>query len=515
MKKILLLLFSINCFAQAPTLEWQKYFGGSKADEARCIKHTSDGGYIVGAYTFSNDGQVSGLHGTIEDFWVVKLAADGTIQWQKTFGGTGDEEIYSIAQTTDGGYIIAGYATYPNDGDVTGVHSNDYREDFWVIKISSTGNLEWQKALGGSLNEVARDIKQTPDGGYIVIGSTISNNFDVSGLHGTYNDAWVVKLSATGIIEWQKTYGGSNYDYGRSITLSADGGYVFTGGSKSTDGDLLGLQASNTYTNMWVVKISSTGTIQWQRIMQGGSEGYKINTTSSGEYIILGSANHTAPFPSNGNGYNGILKLDAAGTVLWARTYGNNGASVQFGNIMQANDGNYVFSTSVSSATGDVADFNGMGDIWVVKLNAQNGNILWQKSVGRSDAYTYAHYLDQTNDNGYILSGNIVTSTTFPGFHGGGADAFVAKLSADSLSMNEFNPYQLAIYPNPGKDIIKFESPDNAIMDKCIITDLTGKIIITQTERINQIDIGNLSIGMYFIQAFSGANKYQSKFIKE
>lgn len=516
MKKLLLSLLTINCFGQAPTVSWQNCYGGSKNEEARCVKPTPDGGFIVAGYTFSNDGQVTNLHGTIEDFWIVKLSVSGSVEWQKAYGGDGDEEAYSIILTNDGGYVVAGYATYPNSGDVTGIHSSNYREDFWVIKLSGSGNLEWQKTYGGTMNEVAKDIRQTADGGYVLIGTTLSNDFDVSGLHGTYHDAWVLKLSATGTIEWQKCYGGSTYEHGNAIVQSNDGGYVFTGSARSSDGDLTGLQEPSGYEHMWVVKINNVGVIEWQKIIPGGGEGYKVITTSNGEYLILCSASSsgTSVFLDSLYGYNGILKLNATGDVIWGRTYGENTAGLRPGNLIQASDGNYVFSATISSAAGDVTEHYGQDDIWLVKVDQTNGGILWQKTVGRADASEIALYLAQSNDNGYIVSGTAIAIPSFPG-HYGLSDYFVAKLSPDGLSINDFNPYQLAIYPNPGKDVINIDAPDTIIMDKYLVTDMTGKIVISQTERTNQIFIGNLSNGMYFLQAFSGGIKYQSKFIKE
>ena len=181
--------FSPSDSSSSPAIAWQKCFGGSKDDEAKSIQQTSDGGFIVAGKTWSNDGDVTGNHGR-EDFWAVKLSATGAIQWQKCLGGSGWDVATSIQQTSDGGFIVAG-RTNSNDGDVTGNHGND---DFWVAKLSSTGAIQWQKSLGGSGEDKAYSIQQTSDGGFIVAGYTASNDGDVTGNHG-YDDFWVVKLS--------------------------------------------------------------------------------------------------------------------------------------------------------------------------------------------------------------------------------------------------------------------------------------------------------------------------------
>jgi hypothetical protein len=228
-------------------IQWQKCLGGSGWDVATSIQQTSDGGFIVAGRTNSNDGDVTGNHGN-DDFWVVKLSATGEIQWQKSLGGSNDDWATSIQQTSDGGFIVAG-STDSNDGDVTGNHGND---DFWVAKLSSTGAIQWQKSLGGSGDELAESTQQTSDGGFIVTGWTTSNDGDVTGNHGG-KDFWVVKLSSTGAIQWQKSLGGSGTDVAESIQQTSDGGFIVAGYTASNDGDVTG---NHGYDDFWVVKLS-------------------------------------------------------------------------------------------------------------------------------------------------------------------------------------------------------------------------------------------------------------------
>ena len=201
MKKINTLLTAILfittfCSTAQPTIEWQKSLGGTGSDGATTIQQTADGGYIVAGASISTDGDVTGNHGG-NDYWVVKLNSTGTITWQKCLGGTGDDFASSIQQTIDGGYIVAGYSESTN-GDVTGNHGG---QDYWVIKLDSTGSITWQKSLGGTSQDYAYAIQQTADGGYIVAGYTTSTDGDVTGNHGDY-DYWVVKLSpAVGVVE--------------------------------------------------------------------------------------------------------------------------------------------------------------------------------------------------------------------------------------------------------------------------------------------------------------------------
>ena len=214
---------------------------------AYAVKQTPDGGYIVAGESSSTDGNVTGNHGS-SDYWVVKLNFDGKIEWEKSLGGSSLDRANDIHLTHDGGYIVFGMS-YSVDGDVIGNHGTF---DFWVAKLSKTGDLEWQKALGGSIEEFPRTMALTNDNGYVLTGLASSTNGDVIGNDGGA-DLWVVKLSEMGDLDWQKTYGGTKAELGSSIQQTSDGGYIVAGYSWSNDGDVSVNQGK---TDFWVVKLS-------------------------------------------------------------------------------------------------------------------------------------------------------------------------------------------------------------------------------------------------------------------
>jgi hypothetical protein len=228
------------------TIQWQRSLGGSNQDAAYSIQITSDGGYIIAGSSYSHDGDVTGNHGK-SDAWIVKLDSQGAIQWQKSLGGGNLDEAISIQITSDGGYIIAS-SSKSNNGDVTGNHGDD---DYWIIKLDSQGTLQWQKSLGGSEWDKAYSIQITSDGGYIIAGFSYSHDGDVKGNHGKY-DYWIVKLDSQGTIQWQKSLGGSVEDAARSIQQTSDGGYIIAGISWSNDGDVKGNQGKYDF---WIVKL--------------------------------------------------------------------------------------------------------------------------------------------------------------------------------------------------------------------------------------------------------------------
>ena len=507
-----LVLVQFATLAQAPAIEWQKSFGGTAEEEASSIQQTTDGGYIVAGYTTSNNGNVTGNHG-YSDYWVVKLSATGTIQWQKTLGGTLVDGAYCIQQTIDGGYIVAGY-TDSNEGDVTGNHGN---YDYWVVKLSAAGIIEWQKALGGTGDDYAESIKQTRDGGYIVAGYTNSNNGDVTGNHGG-NDIWIVKLSMSGTIQWQKALGGTfgESTFGsESIQQTSDGGYITSGFSASYNGDVTNHIGALDY---WVVKLTNTGTIEWEKSLGGTASemAYSINQTSDGGYIVGGTTQSNDGDVTVNHGGNGndswIVKLSGTGTIQWEKTLGGTDDDY-IRSIKQTSDGNYIAGGYTRSNDGDVSGNHGDWDLWIVKLSA-TGTILWQKVLGGTGP-DGALSIQQTSDGGYIAAGSSSWNNGDVTENQGSGDYWVVKLAPDTLSTTDFLGNDLKMFPNPATATLTIQNPNNFSISKIIITDLEGKTVRQQEQNATQINVEQLATGMYILQAYSGEEKYTGKFFKK
>jgi hypothetical protein len=267
---------------------WEKSYGGSYNEIAYSIIHTSDGGYALTGYNSSSDGDVSGNHGD-GDVWVIKIDSTGNLQWEQSYGGTAFEEGNSIVQTFDGGFVVAGY-TLSTDDDVTGNHGG---ADYWVLKLNSSGDLQWQKTFGGSDYDEASSIIQTADSGYAVAGYAESTDGDVTGLHGISEDYWVVKLNGAGTMQWEKTYGGTATDKAYGILQTADGGYAVAGFARSQDGDVAGNLSQES--NDWLIKTSSNGTLQWQLpfgvgTLEGDAAAYSMIATSDSGIAVAGYA---------------------------------------------------------------------------------------------------------------------------------------------------------------------------------------------------------------------------------
>lgn len=359
----------ITKLSASGTLQWQKSYGGSSAGKAVSVIQTKDSEYVAAGFSDSNDGDVTGNHGS-GDAWIIKLAQNGNIQWRKCLGGTSVDGAVSIRQTFDGGFIVAG-GTDSNDGDVYGNHGNS---DCWIIKLSDTGSLEWQKCFGGSSDDDGSLIIQTSDSGYVFAASSSSNDGDVSGNHGL-DDYWIVKISAIGSIQWEKSFGGSGYDQPYSIARCFDGGYIVVGYTQSNDGDV---SANHGLQDCWVIKLSPSGVLQWQKSLgsSGADYGFSIQQTSDTGYIVAGytGSNDGDVTGIHGFGDYWIVKLSSSGALEWEKCLGGSDPDEAYA-IVQAYDGNYVVAGSSASNDGDVTGHHGSDDFWVVKFGPVTGTL--------------------------------------------------------------------------------------------------------------------------------------------
>jgi len=429
--------------------------------------------------------------------------AQPNIEWQKCLGGTGSDYASSIQQTTDGGYIVAGYSTSSN-GDVTGNHG-DY--DMWIVKLTNTGSVTWQKCLGGLYDDYAVSIQQTTDGGYIVAGSSESSDGDVTGNHGS-NDMWVVKLTSTGTVTWQKCLGGTGSDYASSIQQTTDGGYIVAGGSESSDGDVTGNHGS---IDMWVVKLTSTGTVTWQKCLGGLYDDHasSIQQTSDGGYIVAGGSNSFVGWGNHGNKDFLVFKLDSIGNKEWKKYLG--GSSYDSArSIKQTSDGGYIVVGESRSNDGDVSGNNGYRDMWIVKLTSWGG-INWQKSLGGSNS-EFVISVQQTSDGGYVVAGS---SDSYDGditsYHGSN-DMWIVKLSS-TLDIDEKQILQdISIYPNPTSHQLSVDT--ELAINEINVIDITGKTIKTINQNTNTLDVADLTAGIYFIKLITNERTITKKFVK-
>lgn len=495
-----LCLFSFSFMAQTGAIVWQKSFGGSATDHANTIIATSDGGYLIAGSTASSNGDVTGHHGGT-DFWVVKTDASGNFQWQKTYGGSGNDDAYSVIQTSDGGYIIGGNTT-STDGDVTGQHGNS---DIWIVKTDGAGTLQWQRALGGNGIETIGSVELATSGGYIVLGTTQTvNNGDVTGNH-TIADYWVAKLGDAGTLKWQLAYGGNLTESGRCIKATNDGGYIMGGISFSNNINVPGNHGS---ADFWILKTDSTGGVQWKKCI--GGTGYEslasISQTSDKGFIMTGYSQSKDSIIPDNHGVQDfyVVKTDSLGTIQWQKSLGGtNDDEAAFGE--QTPDGGFIISGYTYSVNDDVSGNHGDMDLWLVKLNA-GGSIQWQQTYGTtgSDAGTCAH---ATAGGGFIVSGWTNSSAMVP--NQGLDDFWVIKLDG-SVNVEELaKSLVVTIYPNPATDMITIRQDNPVANQPYALHDMAGEMITNGMlqEQSTVISLSGLAPGVYFLRIGSSAQK--------
>ena len=362
--------------------DWEKTFGGSGHDRAHDVQQTSDGGYIIAAATGSFGA------GGLRDAWLIKTDASGNEQWNKTFGGTGYDGFYGVQQTTGGGYIAAGWTDL--SGTVAMLNA-------WLVKTDADGNEQWSKTFGGTDYDFAKSVQQTTDGGYVVAGYYCNSSRDEDW------DAWLIKTDADGNEQWSKTFGKTTYDFADYVRQTADGGYIMAGSTEYGNAGIFGYA--------WLIKTDADGNMQWDnsRLGYGATSAYGVQQTADGGYITAGRK------VVAGGEDSFLIKVDTNGNVEWEKDFGGVDADRAY-SVQLTSDGGYVIPGETwSFGAGDY-------DAWFVKTDA-TGNLEWDKTFGGIDE-DWAETAQQTSDGGFIIAAN-----TFS-FGEGSCDILLIKISA-------------------------------------------------------------------------------------
>lgn len=344
-------------------LTWAKTYGGNYDDSAYSIQQSANGEYVIAGFTIEDSNN---------KVLVLKIDFNGNVIWQYTCAGVAT----SIINLRDGGYLIAGLI-YPNPIGYIG-----------IFKINSNGVLDWEKnydLIGG----IAYDVKQTSDGGFVIVGVQ-------------YGDIWILKVDANGELDWKKNFGETGDDKGYAIQETSDG-FIIAGETVLT---------GRSDTDIWLFKIDNKGTkVLWQNILKetGYDAAYSMQRTSDGGYIAAGKKSSSA-----GDADFWIGKLNSGGQLEWKKTYGGSEHEIAR-SIQQTSDGGYIVAGETTTPAGDI-------DFLILKLNG-NGDLVWQKTYGNSGNDT-ARSIQQTIDGGYVVAGETTTNA-------GDTDFWVLKLDSN------------------------------------------------------------------------------------
>ena len=545
-------------------IEMKKRLGGNGYDISNAVEVTSDGGYIMAGVTNSTDGHADGggYHGGHGyDMWVVRVGVTGSIKWQRALGGTNSEEALAVIQTDDDGdgrkndgFLIVGF-TESTDGDVKSDHGGYI--DAWVVKLDSEGNLEWEKCLGGSRGEYGRDVKQTPDGGFLIISETYSP--DILGYHqlpsanyGQYADWWLVKLDATGNLLWDKAWGGNYSEIPHEIQLTdddgdgrADDGFIIVGNGESRDGDVP-MPAYGSW-DMFVVKFDMDAKEQWKLRIGGSSSenAYSVVQTLDGGFAVAGRTGSTdgslEDTEPKGQTDWLLLKLTAAGGIEWKERFGGSLTEDAY-SLQQTPAGCFVLAGYTESSNGDVTDFKGVVDAWLLNycpppptlpVTLTNFNARYEgdgKSVlewnteteVNNDRFEIQRSVDGQNFNTIgTLAGSGTTSQTVKytyldqGVDALGADLVYYRLrQVDIDGKSELSQVvmvkpklkdgaRVRVWPNPSDGRVQVQlnnAPSGPV--KATVYSANGQVVLSTTflGTTNEIDLRGKNAGTYFIR---------------
>lgn len=451
---ICLTLLTHLSLAQVPTIAWQNVIGGTLSDRLKKVVQTTDGGYILGGYSNSkNTGDKTENRIGDDDYWVVKVNSSGVIEWDETIGGTGSDQLYSIEQTVDGGYILGGTSKSQISGDKT-ENRIGAEEDFWIVKINALGEVEWDNTIGGTGIEYLGVVHQTADGGYIVGGTSHSalSGDKTEGLVGD-NDYWIVKLNSAGAVEWDETIGGIWDDWFVDVAQTADNGFIIGGYSESEAGGdkTEGIIGTEYLFDYWIVKTDQFGNVMWDKTIGGKKSDFleSLIVTADNGYLLGGfSDSNISAFKSEnriGMYDYWVIKLDENGVKEWDNTMGGSDDDYLHSICQTADNGYLVGGSSISNISGDKTEnLIGLPDIdpdfWVLKLD-QNGIVEWDNTIGGTDNDQLFVVLASADGN-YLVGG--YSSSPVSGDKNeviGGEDYWILKLENAAVCSAPENVY--------------------------------------------------------------------------
>ncbi|MBL0256556.1 MAG: T9SS type A sorting domain-containing protein [Bacteroidetes bacterium] len=454
-------------------LIWRKSFGDTMSDVGRAIWQTIDGGYIVAGKTYSFGAAVLGAG--FADVFLMKLDAQGDIDWCSMMGGANFDGAESIQQTRDGGYIV-GCNTLSFGAGVY---------EIMLIKLDQLGHIVWTRTLGDTGHDFLSAVRQTDDGGYIISGST-------SSFTPPLEDVALIKTDSLGYPVWVKTYGGSDYEKAYGLDITMDGGYIMSGWTVSFGG---------AYAEMYVIKTDASGDTLWTKIYGGGSGdyAYNIRQTPDSGYAIEGS---TESFGAHTSGC--LLRIDKTGVPMWARAYGGTSFHDHIYGFDPTSDGGFVMV-----GNNGLSFSNPSTNMYFIKTDLLG-------ATGCNEfTYTPTTFVPHSNMNTrtFQIESPVLTVTKIlPTITSYGSAVPFCFNGLEDLS--EHHPVQ--VFPNPGTGEFHLKFQDEVVGGYITITNLLGETVFQ-----NKIDRGmdatihldNVVPGMYILQLSGSGTLFTQKIL--
>lgn len=517
-----LCFLSFSVLHAQPKIRQQKVIGSYDFDQSTCMILTKDGGYLLGGYTSSAAGfeKTENSKGG-DDYWIVKLDSSRNVMWDNTIGGSGTDQLYSMQQTSDNGYILCGSSMSSISGDKT-ARKKGY-DDIWIVKLDSLGNTQWDKTISAYSTNSPK-IQLTKDGGYILGCSTTSGiRYDKTDSSRGGYDYWIVKLNAAGKIVWDKTIGGNGEDQFADIKQTPDLGYVVAGTSSS---DMSSEKTANSKgtNDYWIVKLSTTGNVEWDKTIGGSYDDRltSIDITSDNGLILGGysssplSGDKTKDVIGQNRAYDyWIVKLDSNANIEWDRTFGGVQTDL-LTKIKQTTHGGYIIGgySYSGNLSGIKTETNrgpfGTDDYWVIGVNKE-GRYVWDKTIGGAGNDALSD-LVEIKVNRYALLGSSgsyadgdktitrhgYTDFWFVELQYIRTNTIIAAMNENNITSPKNNQPKFVAYPNPAKNILYVNCSSAAVVT---LIDMQGKLLLSKTINGNAtIDVSKYTPGTYFLK---------------
>ncbi|MDQ4139946.1 MAG: T9SS type A sorting domain-containing protein, partial [Bacteroidota bacterium] len=540
--------YTITIAPPVANTNWDVAYGGSDADSFSEVIKTTDGGYLLAGYSASGlNGNKSQASRGGNDYWVIKTDANGKKVWDQRYGGTGHDYLNRIIQTHDGGYLLAGSSLSGAGGDKTQASRGD--RDYWIVKISSSGEKQWDKRFGGSGYDELRKVAQLPSGEYMLAGTSNSpaGGDKSQGSQGG-RDYWILKLNVAGSRLWDKRYGGNLADNLENFLLTNDGGFLLAGASASgQSGDKS--QLSRGGEDFWLVRTDANGNLIWDKRFGGSGEDrpFSMGRISTGEFFVAGCSNSGNDGDKSQASQGGkdfwMIKLSSDGAKLWDKRFGGSNDD-ELRSIIRTADGGYLLAgKSASGVSGDKSqDSQGGTDYWIVKVNS-SGSKQWDRRIGGSGAEELRNVLT-TSDGNFLLGGRSDSGISGDRTQNsmGGSDYWLIKVENNSVAgslavessqitaarfagpVEESNrPIGLSAYPNPFSDkiTVSFTLEQAQVVQvqvynsqgQVVKTLFKGEVAAATQQNFTWQPAQPQEAGMYFVRVVTATKSFQQKIL--
>lgn len=510
---------------------WDYRYGGNEAEYLSRVAKTDNGFILIGSTPSGIGGDKTQPNwdatGQTSDFWIVEIDTNGNKLWDRRYGNTGQDYPRRIIAVT-GGYVIVGVSTSSMGGDKSQPAVGSF--DFWLLAIDSIGNKLWDRTYGGTGDELSFGFARAVDGGYLLGGTSYSGiGGDKTQANWGYTDFWVVKVDSLGNKQWDRRYGGTDYDFLRGTVSTPDGGFILAGHSRSSiGGDRTQVRKTADY-DYWVIKIDSLGNKIWDAAYGGGQGSSLFDMADVGDGYMLAGKSYGAGGDRTGPDYGGtdywIAKIDSLGNKIWDESFGGSDND-DLQTVTATGDGGVLLTGQSQSPMGGTKSEANMGIIqtWVVRTDSL-GHKLWDKTVLGNKGIVPANAIDL--GNGCYLVGNSTWSDaggdkSQPSWNSSN-DYWIVKYCEHAVGIIEVNDQViLEVYPNPSAGEVSILLQRLNLKEaRFILTNNIGQVLYDRNETnladsyTKMLDLSNLPGGSYFVTIQTNAERITKQVVKE